>query len=98
MARGGSSASGRLETSQDVWLSGLHKDSSAGYRERMDRAGARGIAERLLSEPLPRRWAHSVGVGRKAEAIADVFGSDADLLVSAAYLHDIGYAPRVVDT
>ena len=97
-ARVATCASDRLETSQDVWLSSLHKRSSAGYRERMDRVSARGIAERLLSEPLPRRWAHSVGVGRKAEAIAEVFGPDADLLVSAAYLHDIGYAPSVADT
>ena len=61
----------------------------------MDRSRARGIAERLLAEPLPQRWAHSLGVGRKAESIADLFGEDADLLISAAYLHDIGYAPSV---
>jgi putative nucleotidyltransferase with HDIG domain len=64
----------------------------------MERLRARGIAERLLAEPLPRRWAHSVGVGRKAESIADVFGDDAELLVSAAYLHDVGYAPDVAVT
>lgn len=64
----------------------------------MDGASARGIAGRLLAEPLPRRWAHSVGVGRKAESIADVLGGDADLLVSAAYLHDVGYAPNVAVT
>jgi len=39
-----------------------------------------------------------VAVGRKAESIADAFGSDADLLVSAAWLHDIGYAPSVTVT
>jgi len=38
---------------------------------------------------------HSLGVGRKAESIADLLGEDADLLISAAYLHDIGYAPSV---
>lgn len=58
----------------------------------MERSWARGIAERLLAERLPQRWAHSQGVGRKAESIAGLFGEDADLLVSAAYLHDIGYA------
>ncbi len=61
----------------------------------MDRAWARDVTEQLLAEPLPRRWAHSQGVGRKAESIADAFGSDAELLVSAAWLHDIGYAPSV---
>lgn len=37
-------------------------------------------------------------MGRKAESIADVLGGDADLLVSAAYLHDVGYAPNVAVT
>lgn len=64
----------------------------------MDRSRAHAIAERLLAEPLPQRWAHSVGVGRKAESVADLVGDDADLLVSAAYLHDIGYAPSVAAT
>jgi|SRR5438445_6237597 len=64
----------------------------------MDRESARDLAERLLAETLPRRWAHSLGVGRKAESIVDVFGDDAELLVSAALLHDVGYAPSVVGT
>jgi len=64
----------------------------------MDRASARHLAEQLLAEPLPRRWAHSQGVGRKAESIADAFDNAADLLVSAAWLHDIGYAPAVATT
>lgn len=57
---------------------------------------ARDLAERLLAEPLPRRWAHSQGVGRRAESLAKVLGDDADLLAAAAWLHDIGYAPDVV--
>jgi len=62
----------------------------------MDQASwARELAERLLAGPLPRRWAHSQGVGRKAESIADVFGKDASVLVAAAWLHDIGYAPEL---
>jgi putative nucleotidyltransferase with HDIG domain len=64
----------------------------------VDRSRARGIAEQLLAESLPQRWAHSVGVGRKAESVADLVGDDAELLVSAAYLHDIGYAPGVAAT
>lgn len=59
---------------------------------------ARDLAERLLAEPLPRRWAHVQGVGHKAESIAHIVGDDADLLICAAWLHDIGYAPDVVDT
>ena len=56
------------------------------------------LAEQHLAEPLQRRWAHSRGVGRKAESIADRFGGDGTLLVDAAWLHDIGYAPTVAST
>ena len=59
---------------------------------------ARDLAEQLLSEPLPRRWAHSQGVGRRAESLADVLGDDAELLAAAAWLHDIGYAPGLAKT
>jgi putative nucleotidyltransferase with HDIG domain len=59
---------------------------------------ARGLARRLLAESIPRRWAHSQGVGRKAESVAHLLRRDADALVSAAWLHDIGYAPDLVDT
>jgi len=59
---------------------------------------ARELAERLLAEPLPRRWGHSQGVGRKAESIADVFGDEAGALVAAAWLHDVGYAPDIAVT
>lgn len=69
---------------------------SVGGMERTD--WARDLAERLLAELLPRRWAHSEGVGRKAESIAQVFGDDADLLITAAWLHDIGYSPSVAVT
>jgi hypothetical protein len=59
---------------------------------------ARDLAEQLLSEPLPRRWAHSQGVGRRGEALADILGDDAEILAAAAWLHDIGYAPDLVKT
>ena len=59
---------------------------------------AQNLAEQLLAEPLPRRWAHSQGVGRRAESLADVLGDDAELLAAAAWLHDIGYAPSLVRT
>jgi putative nucleotidyltransferase with HDIG domain len=59
---------------------------------------ARDLAEQLLAEPLPRRWAHSQGVGRRGESLADVLGDDAELLAAAAWLHDIGYAPNLVKT
>ncbi|MBO3748797.1 HD domain-containing protein [Streptosporangiaceae bacterium NEAU-GS5] len=56
------------------------------------------LAERLLAVPLPRRWAHCQGVGACSESLAPILGKDADLLAAAAVLHDIGYAPDLVDT
>lgn len=58
---------------------------------------ARDSAERLL-RPLGRRWNHVAAVGARAEAIAPAFGEDAEVLVAAAYLHDIGYAPELAVT
>lgn len=59
---------------------------------------ARDLSRRLLEEPLPRRWAHSQGVAARASSLAPILGPDADLIVAAAWLHDIGYAPDLVDT
>ncbi|MDQ3789875.1 MAG: HD domain-containing protein, partial [Actinomycetota bacterium] len=63
------------------------------------RAWAWLTARRLLAEELPRRWAHSRGVARRAEAIAPAFSpEDQELLVASAWLHDIGYAPSLTGT
>jgi hypothetical protein len=59
---------------------------------------ARDVARRLLAESIPRRWSHSQGVGRKAEAVAHLVGDEAPMVVSAAWVHDIGYAPDLVVT
>jgi putative nucleotidyltransferase with HDIG domain len=56
------------------------------------------IAQALLQEPLPRRWAHVQGVAARARSLAQVLGADADLLHAAAWLHDIGYAPGLAVT
>ncbi|MDH6705321.1 putative nucleotidyltransferase with HDIG domain [Kitasatospora sp. MAA19] len=56
------------------------------------------LAESLLSTDLPRRWNHSQGVASKARTLAGILGPDAELLESAAVLHDVGYSPRIVDT
>ena len=57
---------------------------------------ARDLARRLLAEPLPQRWTHTRGVGHKAESVAHLVGDDAEALVCAAWLHDVGYAPSVI--
>lgn len=59
---------------------------------------AEEIARKLLEVPLPRRWAHSQGVARQARTLAPVLGEDADLLEAAAWLHDVGYSPDLVNT
>ncbi|WP_256529094.1 HD domain-containing protein [Actinoallomurus rhizosphaericola] len=61
-------------------------------------AWAEEIARKLLEVPLPRRWAHSQGVARQARSLAPILGDDADLLEAAAWLHDVGYSPDLVDT
>lgn len=56
-------------------------------------------ARRLLAGELPRRWAHTWGVARRAQQIAPAFQQDErEVLVAAAWLHDIGYASAVVVT
>jgi hypothetical protein len=45
---------------------------------------------------LESRWSHSRGVASRAEEIAlAVDPDDQPLLVAAAYLHDVGYAPEL---
>jgi HD superfamily phosphodiesterase len=59
---------------------------------------ARDLAEELLADSLPQRWAHAQGVARQARSFADCLGDDAALVEAAAWLHDIGYAPDVAAT
>jgi putative nucleotidyltransferase with HDIG domain len=64
----------------------------------MRSTAAHEIGEALLATPLPRRWRHSLGVGRQAVTLRPVLGDDAELLECSAILHDIGYSPELVDT
>ncbi|WP_344166612.1 HD domain-containing protein [Pilimelia columellifera] len=62
-------------------------------------AAARSVAEGLLAEALPRRWRHVQAVGHKAEEIGRILpAEDRGVLACAAWLHDVGYAPSLVDT
>jgi HD superfamily phosphodiesterase len=60
---------------------------------------AREIAEQQLRS-LPTRWAHVQGVGAAAAEFVTVglASDDADSVVTAAWLHDVGYAPCVRST
>ncbi|MGY1726404.1 HDIG domain-containing metalloprotein [Geodermatophilus sp. SYSU D01062] len=58
-------------------------------------AAAHRLAARLLGD-TGTRWRHEQGVARRAEeAAAAVAPADRPLLLAAAWLHDIGYAPEV---
>jgi putative nucleotidyltransferase with HDIG domain len=59
---------------------------------------ARELARSALAEALPRRWEHVQGVAGKAERVTASLALSGEVLVSAAWLHDIGYAPDVVET
>jgi hypothetical protein len=62
-------------------------------------AWAFDLAGGKLAGVLPRRWAHVQGAGGRARVVAPLFSvGDGELLVGAALLHDIGYAPELVDT
>lgn len=63
-----------------------------------DIKSAERIAHELLASELPRRWAHVRGVATRAELVPLAHKSVATILVTAAWLHDIGYAPSLVDT
>ncbi|WP_158257300.1 HD domain-containing protein [Kineococcus xinjiangensis] len=64
----------------------------------MDVAAARALAEEHLAEALPRRWQHSQAVAATAADYAARLGLDPDVVVVAAWLHDVGYAPPLADT
>jgi putative nucleotidyltransferase with HDIG domain len=59
---------------------------------------ARSLAAEVLADE-PERWRHTVGVAHRAEDLARTIGTDDPVvLLSAAWLHDIGYAAVTRDT
>lgn len=68
------------------------------YGERMPAGDlvmwAREVAEAYVA-PLGRRWTHVQRVAARAEQVAALFPDVHDTLVSAAWLHDVGYAPAL---
>lgn len=62
-------------------------------------AAAQLLAHDLLAPTLPSRWAHVKAVGDRARRFQPVHDpAMAEILVAAAYVHDIGYSPRVAST
>ena len=59
---------------------------------------ARDLAQLLLAGD-GERWRHTIGVARRAEELTATLGDeDCEILLAAAWLHDIGYADQVTDT
>jgi hypothetical protein len=55
-------------------------------------------AEELLAS-LGDRWAHVLGVAHQAAKVSVILPpSERNVLIAAAYLHDLGYAPSLVET
>ena len=63
----------------------------------MRTADARRLAEECLSTSHPERWCHVQGVVARAVEVSQA-GADDDPVVSAAWLHDVGYAPVARDS
>lgn len=60
---------------------------------------ARAVAEGWLAATLPRRWVHVQSVALAADrAASTVVSGDRSLVIAAAWLHDIGYAPGIDQT
>lgn len=59
---------------------------------------AKSVAGQLLEHELPRRWAHTQGVAARARDLAGMLGERAELVETAAWLHDIGYSSVVRST
>lgn len=60
---------------------------------------ARDLAQVLLVG-MPRRWRNTIGVARQAENLVAILDApqDREILVAAAWLHDIGYSEALRDS
>jgi predicted metal-dependent HD superfamily phosphohydrolase len=59
----------------------------------VDARAAEALAERCLAGELPQRWTHVRAAAATADRLRPAFTEqDADTLVAAVWLHDIGYA------
>ena len=59
---------------------------------------ARTLASTMLAAEQPGRWRHVRGVAARAASLSVADPAARSLLVSAAWLHDVGYASPLVET
>jgi hypothetical protein len=85
-----------------IVINHLQTDNRSKIEERLQKphmvAAAADLTHDIL-DAVPDRLAHSQGVARRAQLLTlTVEPHQAGLLVAAAWLHDIGYAPGLRDT
>lgn len=56
------------------------------------------LSRSWLNGPMPERWESCRVAAVEAERIAPSLGADGELLIAAAYLHDVGSAPDLAVT
>jgi hypothetical protein len=59
---------------------------------------ARALAERHLARDLPQRWLHVQGVAAETTRLCAALDLDGAAVIAAAWLHDLGYAPALLDS
>jgi hypothetical protein len=59
---------------------------------------AQALAEELLAGDLPQRWRHVQGVAARAHMLHEELRMPDHRLLMAAWLHDVGYSPSLLDT
>ena len=64
----------------------------------MNQDDAERLARSFLSYALPARWSHVEGVVARARRLCELANVRSDALVSAAWLHDLGYAASLAET
>ncbi len=69
----------------------------ACQHEHMDEVDARNLSEHHLAGTLPRRWRHVQAVAIEATRLCETLQVSHGVVL-AAWLHDIGYGPSILDT
>jgi hypothetical protein len=79
-------------------MSFIRAAAGSGIVSRVDTSQARELAFRFLHGD-PDRWLHAQAVAARADELRPALpAADGSLLVTAAWLHDIGYSPALRET
>ena len=85
-----------LDSVEKVLTAGLALGPELAYGAGMELSNWAEVHAGRLLRPLGRRWEHAQAVAEAARKLASgLTPEDAEVLVAAAYLHDIGYAHQL---